>query len=392
MPWRGGVGIPPERDESMTSTRYHRIFAGTLLTLPLLLGHAGAEGLEPIQYTFGDGTVIRFSGQINMGILTYDDGDESYTDFVDNDNSSSRVRLVLTKPMDEWTFESTFEAEYQPLASSYVSQLNSSPDWDFYTTYIRKAEISFANDRFGRIWVGQGSMASDGVAEVDKSGTSIISYSSIADTAGGYFFRFANGGLSNVKVGNAYSNLDGLGRKVRVRYDTPTYHGFGLRASYGADLLDDKHDDLYDIAATYGNDTDLFAISGAAGFAHNTGTDTDILSASVSALHKPSGLSLTLAGGREDTRGPDGYYGYAKLGYERQFFDIGSTAFSIDYYRGVDIATADSDGDSVGLAVVQNVVDWNLQLWLLWRTHHFDDATTEYQDSQALFGGAIFRF
>jgi len=35
-------------------------------------------------------------------------------------------------------------------------------------------------------------MANDGVAEVDLSGTSVIAYSSISDTAGGQFFRFAN--------------------------------------------------------------------------------------------------------------------------------------------------------------------------------------------------------
>ena len=63
------------------------------------------------------------------------------------------------------------EAEYQPLPSNTVSQFDDLPDWDFPATNIRKAEVAFANEHFGKLWLGQGSMASDGSAEVDNSGT-----------------------------------------------------------------------------------------------------------------------------------------------------------------------------------------------------------------------------
>ena len=66
-----------------------------ILTIPIGSGEASAEGLEPIEYTLGDGTVIRFSGQINMGVLHYDDGQDDFTNFVDNENSSSRARLEI---------------------------------------------------------------------------------------------------------------------------------------------------------------------------------------------------------------------------------------------------------------------------------------------------------
>jgi hypothetical protein len=81
-----------------------------------------------------------------------------------------------------------------------------------------------------------------------------------------------------------------------------------------------------------------------------------------------------------------------KLGYQHQFFDIGSTAFSVDYYFGNDVAAAGSDSASVGLAAVQNIDDYNLQLWALWRNHHFEDDADDYDDGQAVFGGAIFKF
>lgn len=355
-------------------------------------GTAHAEGLEPIEYTLGDGTVVRFSGQINMGVLHYDDGQDGFTNFVDNDNSSSRARLQIFNTTGEWKFESTIEAEYQPLPSNGVSQFNDEPDWDFYSSYLRKAEVAFANERFGKLWLGQGSMASDGTAEVDNSGTSIIAYSSIADTAGGYFFRYGGGELSDVTVGSGFSNFDGLGRKLRVRYDTPTFHGFGLRTSYGEDALADRGDPLYDIAATYSGDLEEIDLDAALGYAHNDGSDIDTLSGSISGLHKPTGISLTLAAAREFADGIEGRYGYVKLGYQRKFFDVGTTAFSVDYYFGRNIAAADSDSDSIGLAAVQNIDNYNLQLWALWRNYSYDDDGGEYDDGQALFAGALFKF
>lgn len=353
---------------------------------------AQAEGLKPIEYVFSDGTIVRVSGQINMGVLNFDDGTDSYTNFVDNDNSSSRARIQWLNTTGDWKYEAVLEAEYQPLASNNVSQLNDTPDWDFPATNIRKAEVVIWNDTYGKLWVGQGSMASDGSAEVDNSGTSVIAYSSIPDTAGGYFFRFNDGTLSDINISDAFSNFDGMGRKLRIRYDTPIYQGFGLRTSYGEDAFGEKEDPLYDVAGTYAFDNDQFKFNAALAYSRNDGTDLDILSGSASVLHKDSGISLTVAAAQEFTDGLEGYYGYTKVGYQHDFFEIGPTAFSIDFYYGKDIAVADSSNNSIGLAAVQSITDMNLQLWALWRNHHYDDENGEYDDGQAVFGGAIFKF
>ena len=82
----------------------------------------------------------------------------------------------------------------------------------------------------------------------------------------------------------------------------------------------------------------------------NRGCDTKILSRSISGPHKPSGISLTLVAAREFTDGTEGRYEYVKLGYDREFFQIGSTASSVDYYFGHAIAATDSDRTSFGLA------------------------------------------
>ena len=378
----------------MRSKKHDHFAMAAVIAMAVPLGHAMAQdGPKPIEYKMDDGTIFRISGQINVGILHYDDGAEDFTNFVGNDNSSSRIRFqMLSPPDDVWRYEATLEAEYQALASNVVSQLDEEPDWDFPATNIRKAEIVFMNESFGKLWLGQGSMASDGSAEVDNSGTTVVAYSSIPDTSGGYFFRFEGDGLSGITVGSAFSNLDGLGRKVRVRYDTPTFHGFGLRTSYGEDALAKQDSPLYDIAAVYGGDFETIDLDAALAFSRNDGTENNILSGSISGLHKPSGISLTLAGAREFNDGIEGRYGYVKLGYQKKFFDIGSTAFSVDYYFGRDMAAADSDSASVGLAAVQNIDDYNLQLWALWRNHHYNDEGGDYDDGQAVFGGALIKF
>jgi hypothetical protein len=366
-----------------------------LLVAVVSPGTALAESIfVPIEYTMDDGTVFRVSGQINVGVLHYDDGQEDFTNFVSNDNSSSRIRFqMLSPPDDAWRFEATLEAEYQALASNVISQLDEEPNWDFPATNIRKAEIVFINESFGRLWLGQGSMASDGTAEVDNSGTDVVAYSSLSDTAGGYFFRNSGDGLSDVTVGSAFSNFDGLGRKLRVRYDTPTFHGFGLRTSYGEDAFADKDFPLYDIAAVYAGDFDEIDLDAALGYAWNEETDIETLSGSISGLHKPTGISLTLAAAREfNDGGIEGRYGYVKLGYQREFFDIGKTFFSVDYYFGNDIAADGSESNSIGLAAVQNIDDYNLRLWALWRNYAYDDGASEYDDGQAIFGGALFKF
>ena len=375
----------------------HRRIVGPLATLVIAAvlaspGMARAQEVTPIEYRFDDNWVLRFSGQINMGVLYYDDGEDGHAFFADNDNSSSRARLLLYNTIGDWKFEAALEAEYQPVASNTLSQLNTQPNWEFPDSNFRKIEISLGHEDYGKLWLGQGSMASDGMAEFDNSGTSVIAYSSIPDTAGGMFFRFEDDGLSGVTVGSAFSNLDGMGRKVRVRYDTPTFHGFGLRTSYGQDLLNEIDDSLYDISAVYSSDTDVLVLNGGIGLSRNEETDTNILSGSISGRHKPSGISLTLAAGHEDTRTLDAAYGYGKIGYQHQFFEMGVTAFSVDYYYGHSMATEGSRSNSIGLAAVQNIDKLNMQLWLLWRNHDYDDDNGPYDDGQAIFGGAIVKF
>ena len=192
------------------------------------------ETLIPKLRLGDDDGYLEFYGQINKGVLVFDDGGSTLGYFpVDNGNSSSRAGLRLYTVLYEgWSFGGNLEWEWNPYSTTNVNQLNRD-DFDWETDLLRKAEVYLESENFGKLWLGQGSMASDATAEVDLSGTVVVGYSLVSDMAGGPFFRLDDGDLSSVHVKDAFTNFDGLGRKLRVRYDTPKFAGFSLATSVG---------------------------------------------------------------------------------------------------------------------------------------------------------------
>ena len=100
-------------------------------------------------------------------------------------------------------------------------------------------------------------MATDGVQEIDLSGTDVIAYSSVADSAAAQLLRLSDGTLTDIEIQDAFSNYDGP-RRVRVRYDTPEFYGFTAATAYGRDLLSDDADtrdeNIFDASVVYGNE------------------------------------------------------------------------------------------------------------------------------------------
>jgi hypothetical protein len=235
-------------------------------------------------------------------------------------------------------------------------------------------------------------MASDATAEADLSGTSVVGYSLVSDMAGGPFFRLADGELSTVHVKDAFTNFDGLGRKLRVRYDTPSFSGFSFATSVGTQVVPTVTDlTVWDIAARYDNTVGEFKVSGAVAFSQPYEGDA-LYDGSVSVLHEPTGLSLTLAAAFADEEVIDGSYGYVKLGYQADFFEVGKTALSVDAYFGEDIAAAGSDSTSFGAQLVQNLDYLQTELYLGARTYSYDEDTPDFDDSFAVLAGARMKF
>lgn len=373
-----------------------------------------AQGLPPLEFGFANGATVTLYGQVNVGVLRYDDGVETDSyGLIDNDNSDTRFGLQYNQDFGPWEFENVNEFSYAPYSTSNVNILNPNEgDYGFDNDNIRKLDFTLENERYGKFWIGQGSMATDGALEVDVSGTTVIAESAVAESASAQIIRVRGSdltfdeSLSGIEIGDAFDNFDG-DRRVRIRYDTPSFANVTFAAAFGRNLLSDESDvrdaDLFDASLTYENTfSDIVEFEAAVGYNWSEGEgdagDTSSWGGSASGIHTPTGINLTFAAGAQDDDGDTSSFWYAKLGLLREFVALGDTAMAIDYYSGDDFAlddAADIDSttsESVGLAVVQTIERINTELWLTYRTYDFAANSAQFEDSSALFGGARFEF
>lgn len=350
--------------------------------LALILGASAAliaTSAAAAEISSGNDQVsLTLSGQVNRALLWADDGTNSRVLHVDNDNSSTRIRLAGEGQMTpDIRTGAAIEVQFESNSSSDITIDGASGSPDNFTK--RKLELYFDHRRFGKLWLGHGSTASDGVSEVDLSGTTVVTYSSIADMAGGIQF----GGLGGTPIGDVYSNMDGLGRDDRIRYDTPSFGGFTVSAS-NADSA------KYDVAGRFSGQLNSgLRIAAAVGYAVNkneTIIDSQI-SGSVSVL-LASGLSLTGAIGAQDlevgVRDPQFLYG--KLGYA-----WGANAISVDLGYAEEIDALGEEFTTIGAAYVRRFDNAGTEVYIGARTHELDTVGNP-DDILAVLAGARVKF
>ena len=248
----------------------------------------------------------------------------------------------------------------------------------------------FGSKRFGKLSLGKGDSASNNSAEVDLSKVDVIAYASVADIAGGILFREKNGDdtLTNVSVSDAFKDLDGLSRRNRVRYDTPTFSGFHLATSA---ISNQRYDgSLWWSGQGYG-----FKAAGAVAVAYPNQDNTDLqYDGSFSLLHEATGLNLTLSAGLQerDNQGDASNF-YTKVGWLTRFFSFGETAFGVDFTRSMNLPTGTDDGFSVGAAAVQQFEDYGTELYVQYRIYSLDrGADPNVQDINVGTIGARVKF
>lgn len=165
------------------------------------------------------------SGQINREAVMLDNGDEDSIFFADSDSSSSRIRFVGSGDLGAGKAGMTIEHQFESNSSAALDfpAVSSGEDSDS----IRKVEGWFSGD-WGKISLGQGSDATDGVTEVDLGGTVWTGgvYAYPVDMMGGVTWVTSNGlpNAAGTTVAGAITTFDG-GRRDRVRYDSPTLGG-----------------------------------------------------------------------------------------------------------------------------------------------------------------------
>ena len=329
---------------------------------------------------------VGLSGQINRAAMYVDDGTTGKWFFVDNENSSTRFRFTGDNEFENsWKVGIVWEVEMQSNSSNEVSMDES----DIGDVKLKERKLEFwVGHEYGKLWMGQGDMASNSTAEVDLSGTTVAAYSSPADIAGAFEFQ-DNGAGIGVTVGGSRSNFDGLSRQDRVRYDTPKFAGFYGSASVAGDSR-------WDAALRYSGDFGWAKLAAAGAYADlgtsekasatNVGKDA-IISASGSMLFD-FGLNLTLAYGKRDQDNTDPWNWFGKVGYK--FLE--KHAASIQYSRTKHLSAKDDEGDSFALAYVYS--PWkSVEFYGTYMLHMLDrDVGDDPDDITALFFGGRVKF
>ena len=197
----------------------------------------------------------------------------------------------------------------------------------------------------------------------------MIAYTSIADIAGGMLFRDSfDNQLTNIKVSNAFSDFDGLSRKNRLRYDLPTFYGFGLAASVVSDQR-------WDTALTWSGTGYGFKVGAAAAVAYlNTDTSDWQYDGSFSVLHELTGLNFTFSAGTQQSTdsGDDPYNVWGKIGWQTTLFPVGKSSFTVDYGRTENLPSEGAEGNSFGIAMVQSFADYGTEVYLQFRQYALD--------------------
>ncbi|MFT5728703.1 MAG: hypothetical protein ACI8PB_002858 [Desulforhopalus sp.] len=334
---------------------------------------------------------VNLYGHLNRGFLWSDNGDSGKVSFVDNSNSQSRLGLnALVSPSEGFTVGGKIEYGIESNASTDISQ-NETNDATSVNWNLRQADIFFDSDSYGKVSIGHGSTASDGTAEIDLSGTSVVTYSSVDAISGGQFFYDADTDtLTDFRVKNIYNNMDGLGRDDRLRYDSPAVAGFTLSGSAVSG-------DAFDTALRYSRAYGDTKVAAAVAWANPAGTNVSVdnqYDGSMSVL-LGNGLSATVAAGlremNDDTR-DDATNWYGKLGYRLDVCSLGTTSLSVDYGESADIREDGETGETWSVAVVQDIPSWSTEFYLAYRNYSFDSDTASYDDVNAVMGGARVKF
>jgi predicted porin len=352
---------------------------------------------------------LSISGQVNTALMFFDTEKRSDFYVVDNQNSNSRFRFNGDAKISP-TLSAGFLIEVAAgltAESSAVTEANddgSTPGDG--NVQIRHANWYLNHTQLGRLTVGRGSMATDGISEIDLVGVNVVSLPGIY--VGN---KLSVGGASFDTVATGNYEFD---RNNMIRYDTPTIAGFQGSAAFG-------EDDRWDVTLRYAGEHHGFRVAAGIGY----GVDTDeqpfanasderrILAGSVSALHVASGLFANvsyakrtnelIAGGSDD----ETYWG-VRAGVAKNWFGIGNTVLFGEYNHWdngfvftsvagppvVFTRRADNEATAWGLAIIQNVDAAALELYLSYKNLSVDNPVVDNvnEDAHVVLSGARIKF
>lgn len=320
-------------------------------------------------------TEFSFSGQISRAVSQVDNGIDTDTLHVDNNNSGTRLRLKGQTDLENGTTAGVYwETQYQDNDSSAVD-INDADTSSAFKSRIR--ELWFAGD-WGKLYLGQGNGAANGTSEVDFSGTTIADYSGNNLDDGISFVSKSS--ATTVKNGDAMDNFDGLSRNDRLRYDLPKFWPIGIAVSSGQERSE--------VALRYSSKIgDGGKVGFALGQVSNDAALFDQFGLSASVL-LANGFNVTVHVGEKDNdTGADPEGTYIKVGKI-----TGQHHFSVGFQTVDDNAALGDEAERTNLSYVYNMAKYGVELFGTYQTSSLDRPGENFEDVDQLAFGSRIKF
>lgn len=298
------------------------------------------------------------------------------------------------------------------------------------------------SDSLGKVSVGKQSQASDNAAILVDGSGSLVPANWVAYDTNNFFIRTGDGGVLGTRwggagggcgaMGGAWGDCNGLTQNV-VRYDSPTFGGFSVSASWG-------EDDMWDVAGRYAGEWGGFKVAaavaynevnsssngatindpfsgstincnttnapGCGGYNNLGNIDAQYVQAGAFVMHVPTGLfGLVNYGNMQGDIGAyDADTWYGKIGLRSRLSALGHTVFYGEYLQadgagdvgwfadGNNTATADGtinvDKLTVwGGGIVQEIDAAAMSVWVKYRYQSLDTSVVNLVDPDIAPGG-----
>lgn len=340
---------------------------------------------------------LTISGWVGQQVTWWDDGHESNV-YVNDLGTTLASHVMFTgqaQIMPGWTAGYVLHLEAVGSDSLTTSQrVPNGPSILTGTTNGVGTLQSFwfiKSDQLGKVSVGKQSQASDNTAILVDGSGSLVPANWVPFDSFSFFLRAKDGTrLTSIASTGRWGDVNGLPTNS-VRYDSPTFAGFSVSASWG-------EDDFWDVAARYAGEWNSVKVSVAAAYSQTNSSasatfpagntlqapDTGYFQIGAYAEHVPTGLFLYGAYGHLDYFS-DGYGNrdsedtyYIKGGIRQRWNPLGHTVLYGEYQHGDNsgLVTGTLHGDDFigtssvrmwGLGVVQEIDAAAMSLWLKYR-------------------------
>ncbi len=357
---------------------------------------------------------LSLSGHVNRAVMIWsnDDGlgaansDQSDIYSVGNAASQSRFRMKGSANIGGgWSAGFLLEYWVGDTQSNEVTQDDSSAR-DKASPKAFHDVLFIKNKQIGTFYMGHSSDSTDGIAEIDLSGTKVVGkFSDNLWNAG-----FAAGAST---WGNYADHIDGFtGIDAVIRYDTPTFAGFTASGTYGLD-------DAYSVALRYANEFGgVLRVAAGIGYMNRSDESVNLnndqgeltqLSGSLAVMHVPTGLNVAFSTGQAESSdtgnaaadaGKDKYW-HVKAGIKQKWTSLGATALYGEYASyDMDNVNNGGGGNGVeatmwGLGVVQKIDAAAMEVYIAYRNYETDNlvantaSASEAEYSSAMVGARI---